>query len=280
MKRMDNQRRKVQTSTTIGHAYLQPSSFYFKTCKNAPLPPVVHGQNRVPASAHFSLTSHTEHDRKPLNGPLYNEIHSKAPAHWTTHFLNELAQRLRDRPTVRVVSNPISEMQDRYRGQSAAREPPSEHFSMMQALYRQLETAQMAFVQEPVFSTTKTDFKHFNRSNLSPRSVLDAATFNGTLTKSGAHSRLPAHKAPSTLSCQPRLPRPPLPVPHRGKSSLYMDSFTVPVPPPTSQAADVAQSGVKWQDDGGKGVLLDILGVPKMYSTENQTYGRNKMSMV
>ncbi len=40
--------------------------------------------------------------------------------------------QLRDRPTVRVVSNPISEMQDRYRGQSAAREPPAEHFSMMQ----------------------------------------------------------------------------------------------------------------------------------------------------
>lgn len=39
--------------------------------------------------------------------------------------------QLRDRPTVGVVSNPISEMQDRYRGQSAAREPPAEHFSMM-----------------------------------------------------------------------------------------------------------------------------------------------------
>lgn len=120
----------------------------------------------------------------------------------------------------------------------------------------------------------------FFRSDLSPRSVLDAATFNGTLTKSGAHSRIPAHKAPSTLSCQPRLPRTPLPVPHRGKSSLYMDSFTVPVPPPTSRAAGVAHSGVKWQEDGGRGVLLDILGVPKMYSTENQTYGGNKTSMV
>ncbi|XP_016395399.1 uncharacterized protein LOC107729427 [Sinocyclocheilus rhinocerous] len=166
MKQMDNQRRNVQTSTTIGHAQLQPFPFYFKTGKNAPLPPVLQRQNKVPASAHFSLTSHTEHDRKPLNGSLYNEIHSKAPEHWTTHFLSELAQRLRDRPTVRVVSNPISEMQDRYRGQLAAREPPAEHFSMMQALYRQLETAQTAFVQEPVRSTTTTDFKHFNRQKL------------------------------------------------------------------------------------------------------------------
>lgn len=120
----------------------------------------------------------------------------------------------------------------------------------------------------------------FFRSDLSPRSVLDAATFNGKLTKSGAYSRLPAHKAPSTLSCQPRLPRPPLPLPHRGKSSLYMDSFMVPVAPSTSQAADIAQSGVKWEEDGGRGLLLDILGVPKMYSTENQTYGRNRMSLV
>lgn len=115
---------------------------------------------------------------------------------------------------------------------------------------------------------------------MSPRSVLDAATFNGKLTKSGAYSRLPAHKAPSTLSCQPRLPRSPLPLPHRGKSSLYMDSFMVPVAPSTSQAADIAQSGVKWEEDGGRGLLLDTLGVPKMYSTENQTYGRNRMSLV
>lgn len=33
MKQMDNHRRKVQTSTTTGHVYLQPSPFYLKTCK-------------------------------------------------------------------------------------------------------------------------------------------------------------------------------------------------------------------------------------------------------
>lgn len=33
MKQMDNHKRKVQTSTTIGHVYLQPSPFYLKTCK-------------------------------------------------------------------------------------------------------------------------------------------------------------------------------------------------------------------------------------------------------
>lgn len=113
---------------------------------------------------------------------------------------------------------------------------------------------------------------------MSPHPV-HATTINGTLTKSGAHSRLPAHKAPSTLSCQPRLPRLPLPLPHRGKTSLYMDSFAVPVPPPASQTTIVAQNGVKLQD-GGRGLLQDILSVPKMYSTENQTYGKNKMSMV
>lgn len=72
-----------------------PSTTFLSLPQNAPLPPVLQRQNKVPASAHFSLTSHTEHDRKPLNGPLYNEIHSKAPAHWTTHFLNELAQKVR-----------------------------------------------------------------------------------------------------------------------------------------------------------------------------------------
>lgn len=59
-----------------------------------------------------------------------------------------------------------------------------------------------------------------------------------------------------------------------------MDSFTVPVPPPTLPAADIAESGVKWEENGGRGLLLDVLGVPKMYSTENQTYGTNKMSLV
>lgn len=150
---------------TSRQRYLQASSCH---CQNAPLPPVLQRQNRVPGSAHFSLTSHTEHDRKPLNGPLYNEIHSKAPPHWTTHFLDELAQRvrsvcvclkysfylknllfvfgtvyrlwsfmfdppqLRDHPTVRVVSDPISEMQDQYRGQLAACAPLGEHYSKIQ----------------------------------------------------------------------------------------------------------------------------------------------------
>lgn len=113
---------------------------------------------------------------------------------------------------------------------------------------------------------------------MTPRSVMEVATFNGTLTKSGAHSRIPAHKTPSTLSCQPRLPFPPVSLPHTGKSSLYMDSFTVPVHSPLP-IPDTAQNVLKRQD-GDRGLLLDILGVPKMYSTENQIYGNNKMSMV
>ncbi|XP_051994719.1 protein lin-7 homolog B isoform X1 [Xyrauchen texanus] len=277
---MDNQRRKVgQTSTNIGHVYSQPLPFYINTCKNAPLPPVLTCQNRVPASAHFSLTSHMEHDRKPLNGPLYNEIHSKAPAHWTTHFLNKVAHRLRDHLTDRVVSKPISEMQDHYRGQSATQDLLGDYQSMMQALYRQLDTSQ-EFMRQPVLCTTKTDFKRFSRSDLTPFSVMDAASFNGPLTKSGAHSRLPALKAPSTLAFQPQLPRLPFPLPHRGRSSLYMESFTVPVPPPTLPPTNTAQIGKKQQEDCGNGVLLGILGVPKMYSTENQVYGGNKMFIV
>ncbi|KAI7803735.1 uncharacterized protein zgc:193811 [Triplophysa rosa] len=268
------ERKLGRTSTNIGHVYMPPLPFYMNTCKNAPPPPVLRRHNRVP-SAHFPLTSHTEHDRKPLTGPLYNEIRSKAPPHWTTHFLNELAHRHRDCVAVRVVSKPVSEMQDSYTGQSAALEPLAEHYNMMQALYRQLNMTQ-SLVQDPVCSTTKADFKHFNRSDLTPRSVMEAATFNGTLTKSGVHSRLPAHKAPSTLSCQPRLPCPPLPLPHRGKSSLYMDSFTVPVHSPLP----ISAQNVLKQQDGGRGLLLDILGVPKMYSTENQICGKNKMYMV
>lgn len=40
--------------------------------------------------------------------------------------------QLRDHPTVRVISNPISEMQHQYRGQLAASEPLGEHYSKIQ----------------------------------------------------------------------------------------------------------------------------------------------------
>ncbi|XP_065130097.2 stabilizer of axonemal microtubules 3 [Paramisgurnus dabryanus] len=276
---MSEQERKLgRTSTNIGHVYTPPLPFNFNTCKNAPLPPVLRRQNEVPVSAQFTLTSHSAHDRKPLTGPLHNEIYSKAPPHWTTHFLNELAHRLRDHVTVRVVSKPISEMQDSYRGQPAPCESLNGHYSMIQALYRQLNKTQ-SLVQEPICSTTKTDFKHFNRSNLTPCSVMDEATFIGSLTKSGAHSRLPAHKAPSTLSCQPRLPCPHLPLPYRGKSSVYVDSFKAPVPAPLP-TRNIAHRVVKQQERGSRDPLQDILSVPKMYSTENQIYGKNKMSVV
>lgn len=50
----------------------------------------------------------------------------------TSHSYVFDPSQLRDHPTVRMVSNPISEMQNQYRGQLAAREPLGEHYSKIQ----------------------------------------------------------------------------------------------------------------------------------------------------
>ncbi|TRY98977.1 hypothetical protein DNTS_001243 [Danionella cerebrum] len=267
---MDSGRRNVSTSTAKGHVLRSCPPFHFKTCMNAILPPVLQNMNQVPTSQ-FLLTSHTEHNRKPLRGPLYNGIYSKAPAHWTTHLLYELAKTIKHSPTLRVVPKQLSEMQDHYRGQPAVCQVQAERYRMMQALYRQLEKTP-SLLDAPTSSITKTDFNLCNRFDASPQSVLEAASITGTLTKSGAYCQLPAHKAPSTLSCQPRLPCPPLPLPHMGKSSLYKDSFSLPLP----QQAHIAENNVNIQESSGR----DFLGVPKMYTTENQTYGGNKIVLL
>ncbi|XP_076853210.1 stabilizer of axonemal microtubules 3 isoform X2 [Brachyhypopomus gauderio] len=174
--------------------------------------------------------------------------------------------------SLRVVSAPISETHDCYKGQSASHEAPMGYYKTLQALYGQLNTAHSALAllpKEPLFSTTQSDYRHFCRSELSPSSALDAPPIQGTMTKSGALIRLPTRKAPPSVAAQPQLPRPSVPLPHGSKSSQYMDSFAVPNPPPifSTPAPD-------WgKDAGGKSLLQHILEVPKMYVTENQNYG-------
>lgn len=50
-----------------------------------------------------------------------------------------VALQLRDCVAVRVVSKPVSEMQDSYTGQSAALEPLAEHYKMMQVRLKGLD---------------------------------------------------------------------------------------------------------------------------------------------
>lgn len=118
-----------------------------------------------------------------------------------------------------------------------------------------------------------------SRSELAPLSALAASPTRGPLTFSqrAAPIRLPRHKAPPSASSQLRLPRPFVPVPHGARNSTYTDSFSVPPPPPMS-STHAAEP--KRTEESGRGLLQHILGVPEMYGTENQTYGKGRMALV
>uniref|UniRef100_A0A673WIF3 Zgc:193811 n=1 Tax=Salmo trutta TaxID=8032 RepID=A0A673WIF3_SALTR len=317
-----------QTSAGVGHMYVQPLPFYVESHKGASLPPLFQRSPLVSTSSHFSVTSRLEHDRKPQTGPLANTRHPRAPPHWNTHFLNELAQQvrrerlsvcvcvglcfhskvapdwlcvcrpppvppppppqLRDCGTVRLLSQPISEMQDSYRGQSAPQGPLLDHYCTLLALYGQLDPGQTPTVTaDPYVSTAHAYYRRFSRSEIAPSSGLEAPSSYLSLNKSSTHSRLPGHKAPPTMSCHPWLPRPSVPLPYGGKHSLYRDSFRVPAPHPAPSGPspvaipDWRQAGTETGAGGAKrGLLRDIVEVPKMYLTENRVYGGNRTVLV
>ncbi|XP_036445870.1 uncharacterized protein zgc:193811 [Colossoma macropomum] len=270
----------AQTSAAIGHAYVQPAPFLAESCKDAPFPPLLQRQSRTPGHIHYNLTSHTEHDHKPIKGPLENLIYCKASPHWNTHFLNELAQRLRDCQSIRLVSKPVSEMQDRYRGHLAPDEPLVDHYRTLVALYGQLDRAPVPLTKEPLLSTAQAVHRRFSRSELAHPSALNAPAIQGTLTKSAALSRLPPHKALPNMSSQLQLPRPCVALPHGGRTSLYTDSFTVPAYLPKLSTSAADHDTAKSRNEGSRGLRQHVMEVPKMYGTENQTYGKGKMVLV
>ncbi|XP_019906432.1 uncharacterized protein zgc:193811 isoform X2 [Esox lucius] len=265
---MGHRREQGLTSTGVGHAYVRNLPFYVKIHKRSTL---------VSTSGHFSVTSHSEHDRKPQTGPLANPQHPKASPLWNTHFLNALAQRRRNCGTVHLLSRPISEMQDSYRGQTAPQGPMVDHYSTLRLDPDQALTV----TADPCVSTAHADYRIYSRSEIAPPSGQEAPTSNLSLTKSSTHNRLPAHKAPPTVSCHPRLPRPTVPLPYTGKHSLYRESFQVPSPHPAPSASIPGPARAGFGGGGAqRGLLRDILEVPKMYLTENQAYGGNRTVLV
>ncbi|XP_060758419.1 stabilizer of axonemal microtubules 3 [Neoarius graeffei] len=247
---------------------------------DAPLPPVL--QRRISRPQHYIVTSYTEHDPKPVDGVLSNVIYSKAPPHWRTHFLNDLAQKLRDTRSVRLVSAPpVTEMQEQYRGRSAPYEPQEPHYRTLQAQLGQIhQSSGLLLPKEPALSTTRTDYRHFSRSELAPLSALDASPTCGPFTKRAALIRPPPHSALPGASSQLQLPRPSIPVPHGGRSSVYMDSFSRPAPPPMSSTHVAVLAETKRTEESGWGLLQHIPDVPEMYSTENQMYGKGRLVLV
>ncbi|XP_017552869.2 uncharacterized protein zgc:193811 [Pygocentrus nattereri] len=282
MRRMDRWCKErpglAQTSAVIGHAYVQPAYLLTESCKDAPLPPLLQQHSRIPGHIHHSSTSHMEHDHKPAKGPLGNLIYCKASPHWNTHFLNELAQRLRDCQSIRLVSEPVSEMQDRYKGHLAPDELSVDHYRTLMALYGQLDLAPAPLSKEPLLSTAQAVHRRFSRSELAPPSSLNTPAIQGTLTRSAALSRLPPRKALPNMSSQ--LPRPCVALPHGGRTSLYTDSFTVPAYLPKLSTSAADHDAAKSRNEGSRGLRQHVMEVPKMYGTENQTYGKGKMVLV
>ena len=140
-----------------------------------------------------------------------------------------------------------------------------------------------------VVSLSPLPFTFFSlfRSEIAPISGLEAPSSYLSLKKSSTHSRLPGHKAPPTMSCHPWLPRPSVPLPFGGKHSLYRDSFRVLAPHPAPSGPspvaipDWRQPGPETGAGGAKrGLLRDIVEVPKMYLTENRVYGGNRTVLV
>ncbi|KAF4093054.1 hypothetical protein AMELA_G00028320 [Ameiurus melas] len=262
---------------SVAHVYNPPQPLHVNSCKNAPLPPLL--QRPVPGPLHYNVTSHTEHDPKPVDGVLSNVIYSKASPHWRTHLLNDMAQKLRDSRSVRLVSGPpVSEMQEQYSGRSARYEPLEPQYRTLQALHGQLHRSSV-LPREPALSTAHTDYRRFSRSELAPLSALDASPTRGPFTKRAELIPLSPHKATSSTS-QLRLPRPPVLVPQGGRSSVYMDSFSVPAPLPMSSTRVAVLAGTKLTEESGRSLLQHILDVPEMYGTENQTYGKGRMVLV
>ncbi|XP_053472771.1 uncharacterized protein zgc:193811 isoform X2 [Ictalurus furcatus] len=264
---------------SVAHVYNPLQPLHINSCKNAPLPPLL--QRRVPGPLHYNVTSHTEHDPKPVDGVLSNVIYSKASPHWHTHFLNDLAQKLRDSRSVRLVSGPpVSEMQEQYSGRSARYEPLEPQYRTLQALHGQLHQSSVLLPREPALSTAHTEYRRFSRSELAPFSALDASPTRGPFAKRAALIPLYPHKATPGTYSQLRLPRPLVPVPRGGRSSVYMDSFSVPTPLPMSSTHVAVLAGTKHTEESGRSLLQHILDVPEMYGTENQTYGKGRMVLV
>ncbi|KAJ8347286.1 hypothetical protein SKAU_G00286870 [Synaphobranchus kaupii] len=258
-----------QTSTGIGHVYRGPlpSDINIESQRGDSLPPLLSRPRLLPPSRHFSSSVRLEHDRKPLAGPLTHPRYSKAVPHWTVNFVDGLGDRLRDCHTARMISPPVSETQDRYRGQSTPQRPEAQHYAPLLALNRQFETNKVPALNMPNISTTHADYRRFSRSELFAPSSFDE----------GAYRNMPPPKAPPTVSWQPFLHRPLQHVPHGGQTTIYRDSYTIPSSPLAMTIPDLPD----WSSaQAGRGLVGHILKVPKMYSTENQDYGGNKRVLV
>ncbi|XP_062388150.1 uncharacterized protein zgc:193811 isoform X2 [Sardina pilchardus] len=222
------------TSTGIGHKFVHPPPFHTNSSRlKGPAPLSLDYRPRIPAASIFAPTSHIEHCRKPLTGPLADVKYPLAPPHWKTHTMADLNRRIKNCWALRVLPSPTSEARGNYRGQPACISPSTAPGNELLALYGKMAADQTIPPPGPALSTAHRDYRHFNSSELNLSHSGPAKPLPEGLTKSSAYSHMPGHKAPSAASCCPRLARRSVPVPHGAYTSLYRDSFTTPALPRT-----------------------------------------------
>uniref|UniRef100_A0A668AHP1 Uncharacterized protein n=1 Tax=Myripristis murdjan TaxID=586833 RepID=A0A668AHP1_9TELE len=133
-------------------------------CADAPLPPVLQRRARVSSGggpSRFVTTSGSAHSGA-LQAAWQTQTHyPKPPPHWSTHCLNDLAKRLRESPSLRVVSAPVSEAKHSYRGFPGLKASGRASDDTLLALYRQHE--HMPRTVEPLISTSHADHRRFKR---------------------------------------------------------------------------------------------------------------------
>lgn len=260
-----------QTSTGIGHVYRGPlpCDINIESRLGDPLPPLLLCRGRVPLSRHYSSVTSRKHDRKPLAGPLKHPHYSKAGPHGATHFVDKLGDRLRNCHTARMTFSPMSEMQDRYRNHSTPLRPQEGiHSAPLLARNRQFETDKSPILNMPGISTTQTDYRRYDRSELFCPSGFDEE----------AHRNLPPRQTLPTATRQPFVHRPSVFVPHSGLNTEYRGSYRLPRSALVLSVPEMPDGSSKQASDKLYSHILSA--VPKMYCTENQSYGGNRAVLV
>ncbi|CAL8283457.1 unnamed protein product [Boreogadus saida] len=269
-----------QTSYEIGLRDSRPPPFKVEVVgKDGPLPPILqrvaHSSPAAPCT-----TSGTAHAGRPQAGWQVQTRYPKAPQHWTSHRIAPLAQRLKESPSLRVLSAPLSEARDRYRGLQAPRPPVPQHHNTLGSLDEQFDSPR--WLVEPPVSMAHISFRRFQRSELSAPSRLDVPpAYSPHLARVRAASPRPRRGAPHVEPSPSMRPLADLLLAD-GSSSEYRSSFSPAHPRLDTTVVTPASSNQEGSGTQGAGpphpsdVRLAVFAVPQMYATESDSYGSGR----
>ncbi|XP_066564859.1 stabilizer of axonemal microtubules 3 isoform X2 [Amia ocellicauda] len=282
-------RTPLQTSTQIGLQH-RPSPACLVWGLRSSMGAVLHPWYSLSVTDRLQYCTQTrfEHDRKSQAGLFPHPHYPKAPPHWRTSFLDDCTVE-ECQVTPPAV---ISEMKKKFKrgggggvwGKALTASTPQTcalTLQLNQALNMQPGSFGFLIMEEPFLSTTHSHYRRYDSSELLPSLVsLPPGPHQPPLDQpqpaGGAYSHTLPHRAPPPF-CQPRL-RPKVTPLSDISLSVYRQSYPTLLPPLTVPALHPTR--VIWNLPRSEGVTPQILGVPKMYSTENQGYGSKRVIVV